>query len=320
MTSTNPSISAIIPARNEASCIGDVVAAVWRHVNPMEVIVVDDGSTDETACIAAASNASVIKHPYPLGNGAAVKTGARAARGEILLFLDADGQHDPAEAPRLVAALGEGYDMAVGARSSDAQASVGRRLANGLYNRIASYMTGQRVLDLTSGFRAVRASRFREFLHLLPNGFSYPTTVTMAFYRAGYPVTFVPVQVRGRAPGSRSHIRPLRDGARFLLIIFRVATLYSPLKIFAPTAALLFLSAWAYYAYTFATMHRFTNMSAALLITSVIIFLMGLISEQITMLLYRGREEARHGPEAAPPTGATAPSRGPRPDGGGPGR
>ena len=292
--------SAIIPARDEAGTIAEVVSGVAAAVPGAEILVVDDGSADATADAAAAAGARVVRHPYPMGNGAAIKTGARAARGEILLFLDADGQHDPAEAPRLLAALGEGYDMAVGARSATAQASVWRRIANGLYNRLASYMTGQRVLDLTSGFRAVRASRFREFLHLLPNGFSYPTTITMAFYRAGYPVTFVPVRVRGRTAGSRSHIRPLRDGARFLLIIFRVATLYSPLKIFAPTAALLFLSAWAYYAYTFATMHRFTNMSAALLLSSVVVFLIGLVSEQVTLLLYSARQPQADSPPDEP--------------------
>ena len=292
--------SAIIPARDEAGTIAEVVSGVAAAVPGAEILVVDDGSADATADAAAAAGARVVRHPYPMGNGAAIKTGARAARGKVLLFLDADGQHDPEEAPRLLAALGEGYDMAVGARSATAQASVWRRIANGLYNRLASYMTGQRVLDLTSGFRAVRASRFREFLHLLPNGFSYPTTITMAFYRAGYPVTFVPVRVRGRTAGSRSHIRPLRDGARFLLIIFRVATLYSPLKIFAPTAALLFLSAWAYYAYTFATMHRFTNMSAALLLSSVVVFLIGLVSEQVTLLLYSARQPQADSPPDEP--------------------
>ena len=292
--------SVVIPARDEAGTIAAVVSGAAAAVPGAEILVVDDGSADATADAAAAAGARVVRHPYPMGNGAAIKTGARAARGKVLLFLDADGQHDPEEAPRLLAALGEGYDMAVGARSATAQASVWRRIANGLYNRLASYMTGQRVLDLTSGFRAVRASRFREFLHLLPNGFSYPTTITMAFYRAGYPVTFVPVRVRGRAPGSRSHIRPLRDGARFLLIIFRVATLYSPLKIFAPTAALLFLSAWAYYAYTFATMHRFTNMSAALLLSSVVVFLIGLVSEQVTLLLYSARQPQADSPPDEP--------------------
>ena len=291
--------SVVIPARDEAGTIAEVVSGAAAAVPGAEILVVDDGSADGTVEAAVAAGARVVRHPYPMGNGAAIKTGARLARGELLVFLDGDGQHDPGEAPRLLSALSEGFDMAVGARSAGAQASVWRRLANGLYNRIASYMTGQRVLDLTSGFRAVRASKFREFLHLLPNGFSYPTTITMAFYRAGYPVTFVPVRVRGRAPGSRSHVRPLRDGARFLLIIFRVATLYSPLKIFAPAAALLFLSAWAYYAYTFATMHRFTNMSATLLITSVIVFLMGLISEQITMLLYREQHGAQPAPRPA---------------------
>jgi hypothetical protein len=175
--------------------------------------------------------------------------------------------------------------MVVGARGASGQANAGRGLANALYNRLASWMTGHRILDLTSGFRAVRADKFREFLHLLPNGFSYPTTSTMAFFRSAYPVAYVPVDVARRI--GKSHIRPLRDGARFLLIIFRIATLYSPLKLFAPTAVMFGLLGLGYYAWTFATMGRFTNMSVLLLSASVIVFLIGLVSEQITALTYR---------------------------------
>jgi glycosyltransferase involved in cell wall biosynthesis len=200
--------------------------------------------------------------------------------------MDADGQHDPACIPQLLAKLGEGYDMAVGARGRDGQANAGRGLANALYNRLATWMTGHRVLDLTSGFRAVRAERFREFLHLLPNGFSYPTTSTMAFFRSAYPVAYVPVPVARRV-GTSSHIRPFKDGLRFLLIIFKIATLYSPVKLFAPTALAFFLTGLGYYIWTFFTEHRLTNMSMLLFSASVIVFLIGLVSEQITSLLYR---------------------------------
>jgi hypothetical protein len=201
------------------------------------------------------------------------------------MFMDADGQHNVALIPQVLAKLDEGYDMVVGARGWDGQASVGRGMANGLYNRIATVMTGHRVADLTSGFRAVRAEKFREFLHLLPNGFSYPTTITMAFFRSAYAVAYVPIPVAARV-GS-SHIRPLRDGLRFLLIIFKIATLYSPLKLFAPASLCFFALGLGNYMYTFATEGRFTNMSALLLSAAVIIFLIGLISEQITGLLYR---------------------------------
>src|SRR5690606_18660997 len=206
-----------------------------------ELIVVDDGSSDETAEVAAAHGARVLSSPYSMGNGAAIKRGARAATGEILVFMDADGQHDPVEIASLLDRLGQGYDMVVGARDGAGQASAGRSLANRFYNRLASWMTGHRVDDLTSGFRVVRAERFREFLHLLPNGFSYPTTSTMAFFRSAYPVDYVPIQVARRV-GNNSHIRPIKDGIRFLLIIFKIATLYSPLKLFAPVAMMFFMA------------------------------------------------------------------------------
>lgn len=279
-------ISVILPAKNEAEGLRRTLPALFRVLPEAEVIVVDDGSTDETAEVARAAGAKVLGSPYSMGNGAAIKRGARAAQGETLVFMDADGQHDPADIPTLLARLDDGFDMVVAARDGSGQASVGRSFANGLYNRLASWMTGHAVKDLTSGFRAVNATKFRDFLHLLPNGFSYPTTCTMAFFRSAYPVAYVPVQVARRV-GQNSHIRPLRDGVRFLLIIFKIATLYSPLKLFAPTAMAFFLTGLSYYAYTYITMNRFTNMSTLLFSAAVIIFLIGLVSEQITSLTYR---------------------------------
>ena len=250
-----------------------------------EIIVVDDGSTDETPQLCANAGVRSVRQPYSMGNGAAIKRGAREARGDVLVFMDADGQHDPAQIERLLDRLDQGFDMVVGARDWAGQAGVSRGLANTLYNWLASRMTGFAVKDLTSGFRAVRADKFREFLHLLPNGFSYPTTCTMAFFRSAYAVAYEPVPVAKRI--GRSHIRPLRDGLRFLLIIFKIATLYSPLKLFVPASAVFFLTGLGYYGYTYATQHRFTNMSMLLFSASVIIFLIGLISEQITALTYR---------------------------------
>ncbi|NUS39210.1 MAG: glycosyltransferase family 2 protein [Lysobacter sp.] len=278
-------ISVILPAKNEAEGLRRTLPALGTCLPQAEVIVVDDGSSDDTAAVAAAHGARVLSSPYSMGNGAAIKRGARAASGDVLVFMDADGQHDPTLIPRLLEHLEQGFDMVVGARSAAGQANVSRGAANAFYNRLASWMTGHRVADLTSGFRVVRAERFREFLHLLPNGFSYPTTSTMAFFRSAYPVAYVPVPVAQRI--GRSHIRPLRDGLRFLLIIFRIATLYSPLKLFAPVSLGFFALGLAYYGWTFATEHRFTNMSALLLSASVIVFLIGLVSEQITALTYR---------------------------------
>lgn len=278
-------LSIILPAKNEELAIDATVLSICKLFPEAEVLVINDGSTDNTAEKAELAGAKVVHHPYSKGNGAAIKTGARAATGDILVFMDADGQHEPADIPRLLKRLGEGHDMVVGARQKGSQASVGRGVANKFYNWLATYMTGHKIEDLTSGFRAVRARKFREFLYLLPNGFSYPTTSTMAFFRAGYSVAYEPIHAAQRI--GTSHIRLVRDGMRFLLIIFKVGTLYSPLKLFAPMAAVLFSLASLWYGYTFYYQGRFTNMSALLYTGSVMIFLMGLISEQITTLMYK---------------------------------
>ncbi|QMV72013.1 glycosyltransferase family 2 protein [Comamonas piscis] len=281
-------ISIVLPAKNEEQAVGQTIQRIINLFPNAEVIVVNDGSTDQTAAAAEAAGAKIVHHPYSKGNGAAIKSGARAASGECIVFMDADGQHDPADIPRLLKKIAEGNDMVVGARQKGSQASIGRGLANGLYNRLASWMTGHKVEDLTSGFRAARAEKFREYLYLLPNGFSYPTTSTMAFFRAGYSVAYVPIHAAKRI--GQSHVKILKDGTRFLLIIFKIGTLFSPLKIFAPIALSLFLLASGWYGWTWYHSARFTNMSALLYTGSVVVFLMGLISEQITALMYQGRK------------------------------
>ncbi|RZV34153.1 MAG: glycosyltransferase family 2 protein [Chromatiales bacterium] len=278
------SLSIVIPAKNEAGAIGTAVTGAKEACPDAEIIVVDDGSEDDTARVAQEAGAKVVRHPESLGNGAAVKAGARAATGDVIAFMDGDGQHNAAEIAALLEKLDDGYDMVIGARDSGSHANVGRLYANGIYNVVASWLTGRRIPDLTSGFRVVRAALFKQFLYLLPNGFSYPTTITMAFLRAGYPITFETIPVDKRV--GKSHIRPIRDGVRFLVIIFKIATLYSPLKIFLPISAGFFATGLGWYAYTFSTMGRFTNMSMLLLSASVIVFLIGLISEQITALTY----------------------------------
>ena len=278
------SISIVIPAKNEAGAIATVVAGAKKEFPDAELIVVDDGSSDDTATMAEQAGAKVVRHPESLGNGAAVKAGARAANGDIIAFMDGDGQHDASEFGALLKKLDQGYDMVIGARNADSHANVGRLYANGIYNVIASWLTGRRIPDLTSGFRVARANLFKKFLYLLPNGFSYPTTITMAFLRSGHPISFEPIPVAKRI--GKSHIRPIRDGVRFMVIIFKIATLYSPLKIFLPISALFFASGLGWYVHTFAQMGRFTNMSMLLFSASVIVFLIGLISEQITALTF----------------------------------
>lgn len=277
--------TAVIPAKNEARSISVLIEQLLALPDLKEIIVVDDGSTDGTGDIAERLGAKVVRHPYSKGNGAAIKSGARAAAGDILLFMDADGQHAASDVHRLLQRVEQGFDMVVGSRQPGSQASVGRGVANGFYNRLASYITDHKVEDLTSGFRAVRREKFLQFLYLLPNGFSYPTTSTMAFFRAGYSVAFEPI-VAGRREG-KSHIKPLQDGIRFLLIIFKVGTLYSPLKLFFPIAFAIFMTGLSYYGFTYFTQGRFTNMSALMFTTSLIVFMVGLVSEQITALMYR---------------------------------
>lgn len=280
------SVSIIIPARNEEKGLDLILPRIRALFPHAELIVIDDASTDETENVAVGYDAHVIRHPYSKGNGASIKSGLRAATGDVIVCMDADGQHQPEEIPMLLKKLAEGFDMVVGARSRKGQAGAHRSIANGFYNRFASWMVGHKVEDLTSGFRAVRREKFLEFASLLPNKFSYPTTITMSFFRAGYSVGYISADVQQRTQGTASHVNIWKDGIRFLLIIFKIGTLFSPLKLFFPISLSFFFLGVGYYAFTFITENRFTNMSALLLTTSVIIFLMGLVSEQITNLLY----------------------------------
>ena len=270
-------VSVIIPAYNEEEGIASVVAGVLAGGAWREVLVVDDGSNDRTAERAASAGARVVRHPYNKGNGAAVKTGVRVATGDVVLLMDADGQHDPADAARIVGPVGV-HDMVIGARSARDQDLV-RALGNGVFKAVASWLTGRPIPDLTCGFRAARRDRMLEVLHLLPNGFSYPTTSCLAFLKAGHNVAFEPIRARPRV--SASKVRLTRDGVRFLLIIFKIVTLYSPLKIFFPLSAAALLLGTGYAIWN---VHYYGKipMGAGLLIQlAVVVFLFGLISEQI---------------------------------------
>jgi glycosyltransferase involved in cell wall biosynthesis len=297
---TQPNVSVILPAHNEADSIGEVVSKIRRMYPDFEIVVINDGSTDKTADIASLSGATVYNHPYNMGNGAAVKTGIRVAAGDILVLMDSDGQHDPEDISRMLDHLPE-FDMVVGARTRGSQASTWRAIANTVYNRFASYVAKFPIEDLTSGFRAVKAEVARGFLYLLPNTYSYPTTLTLGLFRTGRSVKYIPIETRKRQRG-RSDIKIFQDGLRFFMIIVRICTLYSPFRVFLPISFSFFLTGLLYYGYTFITMHRFTNMSALLLTTSIIIFMMGLISEQISQLRFERRSEVRavrHQPESA---------------------
>ncbi|HEX5504977.1 MAG TPA: glycosyltransferase family 2 protein [Thermomicrobiales bacterium] len=277
-------LTVVIPAYNEAAAIGGVLARVGALLPEAELLVVDDGSADDTAALAEAAGARVVRQPYNKGNGAAVKAGLRAARGEVVLLLDADGQHDPADIAHILAPLGP-YDMAIGARTRRSNANAARGWGNWALNRLASYLTGMEIADLTSGFRAMKRDHIMEFIHLLPNQYSYPMTSTLAFIKAGYSVQFVPIEARKRS-GGHSAQKVWQNGVKFCLIILRMVTLFSPMKIFLPISALLFLVGAAYAVYTAITQIHITNSSTLLIVTSIVIFLMGLISEQIAALRF----------------------------------
>jgi len=282
---TKNQINIIIPAKNEEASL-KVLLPKLKALHPhAEIIVVNDGSTDKTLAVCQTHGVSCISHPYSKGNGAAIKTGARTATSEVMVFMDADGQHKPEDIERLIQKLETGYDMVIGARSSSSQASWVRRIGNFVYNKLASYMTGYNIEDLTSGFRAVKRNKFLKFLYLLPNGFSYPTTSTMAFFRSGYSVAYIPIQAAQRE--GKSHISLVKDGVKFFTIILKIGALFSPMRLFLPISFMLFITGLSYYGYTFVTAHRFTNMSGLLFTSSLIIFLMGIISEQISSLHYK---------------------------------
>lgn len=281
-------LSIILPCLNESATLPGIVQRLEETYPDAEIIVVDDGSSPP---VPATGKAIVIRHPTTIGNGAAIKTGVRKATGDYLVFMDTDGQHDVDDIEKLLEPFDQGYDMVVGARDPDTHASAARRYANMGFNRLASLMTGFQIKDLTSGFRAARAKPFRNFLYLLPNGFSYPTTSTMAFFRCGYPVAYVPIRASSRS--GRSKIRILRDGVRFFVLILRIGALFSPMRLFLPVALLLFSLGTGWYFYTFVTLHRFTNMSAVLYLSAMLTFLFGIVSEQISALHYRYSEERR---------------------------
>ena len=278
-----PMVTILLPAFNEEAVVGETIRRIRNLYPDFEILVIDDGSTDNTIKVAMKAGANVWPHPYNMGNGAAIKSGIRCAAGQWILMMDADGQHCP-EDIKLLLENKDKYEMVVGSRSKGSKTSLHRFLANWFYNKLASYVTKFVIKDLTSGFRLVRKDTVMKYIYLLPNTFSYPTTLTLAYLRSGHSVKYVPIKTEKRV--GKSKIRLIEDGSRFLLIIAKIATLYSPLRVFLPVSVTLFLTGVSYYLYTFITMNRFTNMSALLLTTSIMIFMLGLVSEQVSQMRY----------------------------------
>jgi len=283
-----PEISIIIPVCNESKTIEDILKKIQNLYPDYEIIVVNDGSTDNTGAISKAAGAIVYSHPYNIGNGAAIKSGIRIASGDILVFMDGDGQHAPEDIEKMLQFFPD-FDMVVGARPKGHQSSSSRSFGNRIFNWLATYVSKFTIKDLTSGFRAIKSEIANDLLYLLPNTYSYPTTLTLGVLRNGRSVKYIPIDIQARKKG-RSQIRIFRDGVRFFMIITKICALYSPFRIFLPVSFFMFLLGFCYYLYTYITQSRFTNMSALLLTTSVIIFMMGLISEQISQMRFERSE------------------------------
>jgi glycosyltransferase involved in cell wall biosynthesis len=288
---SNQKVTVIIPAYNEAGSIGNIVSEIKSLYPDFEIIVINDGSVDDTAAEATKGGATVYSHPYNVGNGAAIKSGIRLASGDITVFMDGDGQHNPQDIATLLKYIPE-YDMVVGARTLSGQASLGRAVGNKIYNWLGSYVTKFPIQDLTSGFRAIKSNIARNFLYLLPNTYSYPTTITLGVLRNGNSIKYIPIESPKRTKG-KSGINLFSDGVRFFMIIIRISTLYSPMRVFLPVSIVMFLLGLTRYLYSYITEGRFTNMSALLFVTAVMIFMMSLISEQITQMRFERRATPR---------------------------
>jgi glycosyltransferase involved in cell wall biosynthesis len=291
--SDQPFLSIVVPMYNEEKAVPKLLDHLTTTLAEMysdmtyEIIVVDDGSSDDSVNVVKSIKNEAIRlcqHPYNIGNGAAVKTGMRHANGEYILMMDADGQHKPEDIPRLLEHI-DRYDMVVGARTKESDSAKHRDLANFIYNTFATYVCNQKIEDLTSGFRVLRASLAKQMIYLLPNTFSYPTTITLAIVRSGYALKYVPIIAPKRI--GKSKIKIFRDGSRFLMILFKIATLFSPLKIFVPTSLFVFLLGFFYGLFKIVFLgSRYGPTSAMLMTISGLIFLIGLVSEQITYLRY----------------------------------
>lgn len=277
------SVSIVIPAYNEESSITELIKRIFAVSKDFELIVSSDGSTDATVRLAKDAGAIVVEHPYNVGNGAAVKDGALRATRDYIVFMDADLQHQPDDVVQLLQYLPE-YDMVIGARTKESMTDLHRNIGNKILIKIAENISGHKINDLTSGFRAVKKELFLKFMHLYPLRYSYPTTSTLAFLSAGYFVKYVPLSSIQKRIHGESNIRPLKDGMRFIHIILRVIMTFHPMKIFLPITLTLFLGGIAVSVYQLLQVGGIRSSSIILLLSSVIVFLNGMLAEQISQI------------------------------------
>ncbi len=276
-----PDVAIIIPAYNEEEGIADVIAQLKELSGNYEIIVVDDGSTDNTHKLATDTGVKVIRHPYNKGYGAALKTGIRNAEADIVLFIDADGQHQPSDIKKLIQYIGE-YDMIVGARTKKSKISLLRRPGKKILSITANYLAGMKIPDLNSGFRALKKDVALEFMHILPNSFSFSTTITLALINSGYSVKYVPIEAPERVGTSK--IKPFRDGFRFIMLIIRTVVLFNPLKVFLPVSAILFIVGFFELIREIIVYFDIWTAPVLLILSAILIFFFGLIADQISSL------------------------------------
>jgi len=283
MEERSVNVAVVLPVYNEAECIGGLIERIKKVNSAFEVIVVDDASGDNSAQVARSAGARVVTHPYNRGNGASIKTGVRSTDRDIVVLMDADGQHNPEDIPGLLKFLPE-YDMVVGARSRNAKVSKYRGLGNFLLKKIAEFLSEHKIADLTSGFRAVKRAKFLEMIYLLPERYSYPTTITIAFFKSGLLIKYVMLDTIGRRSKGASNIKPIRDGLRIIKIILRIIMLFDPQKVFFPLSMFLIFSGLVFAAYTIICFASIRNFSVTMILAGIFTFLFGLLAEQISLL------------------------------------
>ena len=284
MKEISESVSIIIPAYQEEEAIGQVVANVLRVARelgcPYEVLVVDDGSTDNTGGAARYAGAQVLVHPYNRGYGAALKTGIRAATSRTVLFLDADGQHDP-EDIRCLLAERKVYDMVVGARRRSQGAPLWRKPGKLFLGWLANNLTGRNIPDLKSGFRAIAREMALRFLPIMPDGFSFSTTSTIAAFRGGYKVQYIPIQVAHRV--GKSTVTMI-DGFKTIMLIIRIVTLFAPLRVFLPVSAATFVLGVGFVIQGYLSAGAASIKGIMVILASILFFLFGILVDQVTAI------------------------------------